>query len=103
MAEGWALVGLLILTTALIRASGPVILGGRELPPRATAVIALVAPALLAALVMTETFRSAGGELTVDERALGVAGAGVALAFRGSIVVAGAVAMAVTAGARALA
>ncbi len=102
MADGWALVGLLIVTTAVIRASGPVLLGGRELPVRAAAVIALTAPALLAALVMTETFRGGSGELVVDERVLGVAGAGVVLAFRGSILVAGIVAMAVTAGARAL-
>lgn len=102
MADGWALVGLLIVSTALIRASGPVLLGGRELPARASAVIALVAPALLAALVVTETFRGTGSELIVDERALGVAAAGVALAFRGSIIVAAAVAMAVTAGARAI-
>jgi len=92
----------LIATTALIRASGPVILGGRELPERATAVISLLAPALLAALVMTETFRGEGSELTLDERALGVAGAGVVLAFRGPLLLALAVAMAITAGARAL-
>lgn len=103
MAEAWTLVGLLVVTTALIRASGPVLLGGRELPRRATAVIALVAPALLAALVVTETFRGAGTELTLDERALGVAGAGLVLALRGPMLVAMAVAMAVTAAARALA
>lgn len=103
MAEAWTLVGLLVVTTALIRASGPVLLGGRELPRRATAVIALVAPALLAALVVTETFRGEGTELTLDERALGVAGAGLVLALRGPMLVAMAVAMAVTAAARALA
>lgn len=103
MAEAWTLVGLLVVTTALIRASGPVLLGGRELPRRATAVIALMAPALLAALVVTETFRGEGTELTLDERALGVAGAGVVLALRGPMLVAMAVAMAVTAAARALA
>jgi branched-subunit amino acid transport protein len=102
LAEGWAVVGLLIVTTAAIRASGPVLLGGRNLPARAGAVIALTAPALLAALVVTETFRGEGSDLVVDERALGVAGAGVVLAFRGSILMAGGVAMAVTAGARAL-
>ena len=78
------------------------VLGGRELPPRVTAVIALLAPALLAALVMSETFRGEGTELIVDERALGVAGAGIVMLTRGSIVVALAVAMIVTAGTRAL-
>jgi len=102
LAEEWALVAWLLVTTAVIRASGPVALGGRELPARATGMIALLAPALLAALVVTETFRGEGSELTLDERALGVAGAGVVLALRGSILVALAVAMAVTAGARAV-
>jgi len=102
LAEEWALVAWLLVTTAVIRASGPVALGGRELPARATGMIALLGPALLAALVVTETFRGEGSELTLDERALGVAGAGVVLALRGSILVALAVAMAVTAGARAV-
>ena len=102
MADVWLLVGLLIVTTAVIRASGPVLLGGRDLPPRLGAVIALMAPALLAALVATETFAGEGSDLTVDERALGVAAAGGALAMRGGILVAMVVAMAVTAGARAL-
>ena len=102
MAEGWILAALLVFTTALIRASGPVVLGGRELPERAGAVIALVAPALLAALVMTETFRGSGSELVVDERALGVAAAGVVLVLRGPLLLAIAVAMVLTAGARAV-
>ena len=102
MAEEWALVAWLVATTAAIRASGPVALGGRELPVRAMRVISLLAPALLAALVVTETFRGEGSELTVDERALGVAGAGAVLARHGSILAAMAVAMALTAGARAV-
>ena len=102
MAEEWALVALLIATTAVIRAAGPVALGGREMPPRAMEVIALLAPALLAALVVTQTFQGEGSELTLDERAIGVGGAGVVLALRGSILLAIAVAMALTAGARAI-
>lgn len=102
MAEGWVLVAWLVVTTALIRASGPVALGGRELPERATAVIALIAPAILAALVVTETFGGEGSELTLDERALGVAAAGGALALRAPLLLVLIVAMAVTAGARAL-
>jgi branched-subunit amino acid transport protein len=101
LADEWALVGWLIATTAAIRAAGPVALGGRELPRQAMSVIALLAPALLAALVVTETFRGEGSRLTVDERVLGIAGAGAVLALRGSILVALVVAMALTAGARA--
>ena len=43
--------------------------------------IALLAPALLAALVITETFGTDDSELVLDERALGVAAAGGALAL----------------------
>jgi branched-subunit amino acid transport protein len=91
----------LIVTTALIRAAGPVLVGGRELPPRALSVISLLAPALLAALVMIETF---GDErsLVLDERALGVGAAGVVLSLRDSPLLAVAVAAAVTAAARAV-
>jgi len=101
LGEEWILVGWLIATTAAIRAAGPVALGGRDLPARAMSVIALLAPALLAALVVTQTFGGEGSELTVDERALGVAGAGAVLALRGGILLAMAVALALTAGARA--
>lgn len=102
MGEEWVLVAWLIATTAAIRGAGPVALGGRELPARAMGVIGLLAPALLAALVVTQTFGGEGSELTVDERALGVAGAGAVLALRGGILLTMAVAMVLTAGARAL-
>ena len=102
MAEGWAVVVWLIVTTAAIRAAGPVALGGRELPPRVMGVVALLAPALLAALVITETFSGENGDFTVDERVLGVATAGGVLALRGGILLAMAIAMAMTAGSRAV-
>jgi len=102
LADTTLVVLVVIATTALIRASGPVVLGGRALPERVNAVIVLIAPALLAALVMTETFRGEGSELMADERALGVAGAGTVIALRGPLLLALAVAMALTAGARAI-
>jgi branched-subunit amino acid transport protein len=102
MSETWVVIGGLVATTIAIRAAGPIAVGGRELPPRILNVIALLAPALLAALVATETFSGDGSELVLDERAIGVAGAGAVLAMRGSILWAMAVAVALTAGARAL-
>ncbi len=67
------------------------------------ALIGLLAPALLAALVMTQTFGSEGSSgLVLDERVAGVAGAGVVLALRGGILLAMAVAVALSAGAHAL-
>lgn len=83
----WATIGGLAVTTALIKASGPVLVGGRELPASAAKVIALLAPALLAALLVTETLTSDGGNLTLDERTVGVAAAGVALALRAPMIV----------------
>jgi branched-subunit amino acid transport protein len=103
LADGWILVIWVGVTTAVIRAAGPVALGGRELPPRAMAVIGLLAPALLAALVMTQTFGSEGSsELVLDERVVGVTGAGVVLALRGGILLAMAAAVALSAGAHAV-
>jgi branched-subunit amino acid transport protein len=101
MSETWATVLLLAVATALIRAAGPVALGGRELPSMFQDVVTLLAPALLASLVVTETF-SDSGELVLDERAAGVAGAGAVLALRGSLLVAIGVAAGVTAALRAL-
>jgi branched-subunit amino acid transport protein len=102
LAEDWIVVGCLIASTAMIKAAGPVALGGRELPARAMNVIAFLAPALLAALVVTETFGGEGSELTIDERVLGVAGAGAVVLLRGGILLAMAVALALTAVARAV-
>ena len=83
----WITIAAVALASAAIKAAGPVLVGGRELPERAVAVIALLAPALLSALVITETFGE-DGHLVVDERAVGVAVAGVALALRAPVLVA---------------
>jgi branched-subunit amino acid transport protein len=101
--EVWITIAALAIATALIRASGPVLLGGRDLPLAVQGVIALLAPALLAALVVVETLgEPAGGELVVDERILGVGAAGVVLVRGGSALPAVTVAAVVTALARAV-
>ena len=84
------------LASAAIKAAGPLLVGGRELPQRATAVVALLAPALLAALVVSETFGE-DRHLVLDERALGVAIAAIALALRAPVLLAVALAAATTA------
>ena len=68
MSAAWITIGVLALATAAIKAAGPVVLGGRPLPPRVTAVVVLLAPAILAALVVTEAFAT-GRSLAIDERA----------------------------------
>jgi branched-subunit amino acid transport protein len=84
MSEIWVTIGVLAIATAAIRASGPLLVGGRELPAAAMSVIALVAPALLAALVVIETFGAPeGGSFELDARIAGVGAAGIAL-WRGA-------------------
>jgi branched-subunit amino acid transport protein len=102
LGDGWILVVWLAITTAVIRAAGPVALGGHQLPPRVMSVIGLLAPALLAALVVTQTLGGEGSQIVLDERAAGVAGAGAVLVLRGGILLAMAVAVAVAAAAHAL-
>ncbi len=99
MSALWVAIVAVTLASAAIKAAGPILAGGRELPPRVNAVIALLAPALLAALVVTETFGE-DGHLVLDERALGVGVAAVALALRAPVLLAVALAAPVTALAR---
>jgi branched-subunit amino acid transport protein len=100
--EVWITIAVLAVATFAIRAAGPIAVGGRELPGSVIAVISLVAPALLAALVVTQTLTGDSGHPTIDERAAGVAAAGGVMAWRGSILLAIGAAVAVTAGLRAL-
>jgi branched-subunit amino acid transport protein len=95
----WIAIVAVTLASAAIKAAGPILVGGRELPPRVNAVVALLAPALLAALVVTETFGE-DGHLVLNERALGVGVAAVALALRAPVLLAVALAALVTALAR---
>jgi branched chain amino acid efflux pump len=95
----WVAIVAVTLASAAIKAAGPILVGGRELPPRVSAIIALLAPALLAALVVTETFGD-DSHLVLDERALGVGVAAVALALRAPVLLAVALAALVTALAR---
>lgn len=97
----WVTIIAVALANAAIKAAGPVLVGGRDLPPRVVAVIALLAPALLAALVVTETFGE-DRHLVLDERAIGVAVAGLMLALRAPVLVAVALAAVATALTRAL-
>jgi branched chain amino acid efflux pump len=100
--EVWITIGGLCVATALIKAFGPIAFGGRQLPPLLARVIPLLAPALLTALVITETFAGSGRTLVIDARAGGVAVAAVAIALRAPLAVVVLCAAAATAGLRAL-
>jgi len=92
----WIAIVAIAIANAAFKAAGPILAGDRKLHPRVNAVVALLTPALLAALVVTGTFGE-GGHLALDERALGVGVAGVALALRAPILLAVVLAALVTA------
>jgi branched-subunit amino acid transport protein len=97
----WAAVVAVGIGTIALKGAGPVGVAGRTLPPRVLALLSLVGPAILAALVVNETFAH-GRSLVVDARLAGVAAGAVAVLLRAPIwvvVIAGAAA---TAAARAL-
>jgi uncharacterized membrane protein len=102
MTDAWWTVAIVGVATIAIKGGGPVLLGGRPLPPRFGRIIGLLAPALLAALVATSTF-GAGQALVIDERVLGVGAGAVAVAFKAPPLLVVIVAAVVTATARAVA
>jgi hypothetical protein len=101
LTEVWVTIAGLTAATVALKAAGPLIVGGRELPERALAVIALLAPALLTALVLTGTFTD-DGELTLDPRAAGLGCAAVAALLRAPLLLTVLVAAAGTAAVRAV-
>jgi branched-subunit amino acid transport protein len=101
MTRVWLSVLAVTLANWLLKASGPLVLGNRTLPPLARDVIALVAPVLLAALIVVEL---AGPDWQgLDARELiGVGVAGAAWALRAPMLVAVLLGALATAGLRAV-
>jgi branched-subunit amino acid transport protein len=101
MSDVWLAVLVVGAATMVFKAAGPVFLGRRPLPPRAQRIVELLAPVMLTALVVTQTF---GGDerISIDARIPGVA-AGALAALRGvPLVLAMVIGAAVTAAVRAL-
>jgi hypothetical protein len=63
MTSAWIVVGVLFVGTASMRAAGPVAFGGRSLSGRGAAVVGLVAPAILGALVVYEPAAAASSSM----------------------------------------
>lgn len=82
----WAVIAVVGTVTMLFKASGPVLLGRGRLPERVASVVDVLAPAMLAALVVTQTV---GGdrEIVLDERLLGLAVGAVAVILRAPLLV----------------
>jgi hypothetical protein len=98
----WVVIAALALATTGLKLAGPLALGGRPLRPWMMSVVELLASALLAALVVVETFGK-GRSLVLDARVLGVAFAVLAVWRRAPMIVVVLGAAAVTAIARLLA
>ena len=96
MSDVWTAVLLVGAGTVVLKAAGPVVLGGRTVPDPVARVLDALAPAVLAALVITQLV-AGDRELVLDERLAGIAAAGVAIALRAPILVTVVVAAVVTA------
>ena len=86
MSPVWASVLAVGAATVLLKATGPVLLGRRALPGWLVGPVGLLAPAVLAALVVTQTV---GGhrELVADARLVGLGAAVNAIALRAPLLV----------------
>lgn len=98
MSTVWLVVVVVGLATIALKATGPVLLGNRRLPEPVSRVVALLAPVLLSALVVTQTV-GGDNELVLDARLAGVGAGAIAIAMRAplpAVVVVAAVATALT-------
>jgi branched-subunit amino acid transport protein len=69
--ERWFVVIGVGLTAIALKASGPVLLGGRGLPARSREAIGLLPVAILSALVVSQTLVT-GRSIAIDARVVGV-------------------------------
>lgn len=97
----WIVIAFVGAATIALKAVGPVILGGRQLPEGLNSVLFLLAPALLGALVVTQ---AVGGDrqIVLDDRLAGIGAAVLAIALRLPLIAVVVIAAAVTAAVRAL-
>jgi branched-subunit amino acid transport protein len=102
MSAAWLVVLLVGGATVLLKSFGPVLLGGREIPAPVAGVVGLLAPAVLAALVVTQVAGGREREVVADARLVGLAAAMVALLVRAPLLLVVAAAAAATALTRAL-
>lgn len=101
MSTSAAVIGGCAVVTVAIKSAGPAALGGRELPEWFRSAVVLLAPALLAALVVTQALAH-GHRLHVGANTVGVLAGGLVAWRTRSIVACVAVAAALTAALRAL-
>ena len=86
MSAAWTAVAIVGVATVAIKSAGTLLVGGRQLPARLAGMIELLAPVMLAALVVTNTF-GADHKLVLDARAAGLAAAVIAIMLRAPLIV----------------
>jgi branched-subunit amino acid transport protein len=82
MTAVWISVIVVGLATMVIKAAGPLLLARRTPPRRVQAALEHLAPALLAALVVTQALGGSNGGFAIDARLAGLAAATAALLLR---------------------
>jgi branched-subunit amino acid transport protein len=83
----WISVIVVGLATIAIKAAGPLLLATHTPPPRVQAALEHLAPALLAALVVTQALGGDNGGFTVDARLAGLGVGAAALLLRAPLLV----------------
>jgi branched-subunit amino acid transport protein len=87
MSPVWVTVLVVGLATMAVKAAGPLLVGTRTLPPRLQSALEHLAPALLAALVVTQAVGGDNGGFAIDARLAGLAAGAVALILRAPLLV----------------
>jgi branched-subunit amino acid transport protein len=101
MSATWIVVLLVGAFTISFKAAGPLLLAGRMLPARLTSAFELLAPSLLAALVVTQSVGGKDG-IVLDARLVGLGAAVGAIWLRAPLIIVVLVAALATALARLL-
>ena len=86
MSSVWLCVLVVGAATIAFKATGPVLLGRRSLPDWLAGPVAMLAPAVLAALVVTQAV-AGHREIVADARLVGLAAGAVAIALRAPLLV----------------
>ncbi|MGI9029092.1 MAG: AzlD domain-containing protein [Ilumatobacteraceae bacterium] len=86
MTQVWMAIGFGALITFALKGAGPALLGGRQLPAAVQRLVTVLPAAVLAAIVVVQTFAD-GRSLVVDARAAGMAAAALALWRRANLLV----------------
>jgi branched-subunit amino acid transport protein AzlD len=92
----WLVIAVVGVGTIALKGLGPAVLGSRALPPAVALLVELLAPTLLAALVVVQTLGAEDG-IVADARLVGVGVASVAIALRAPLLVVVALAAVATA------